>query len=520
MKKLWIFVFSLIIFSGISGGNFYYKIEAASFGEKLVAENITATSIYVLFTQSDVGIRAPYELLLVDLDKSDATNEYQVKKLTKNDIFYNLLTDRYEGRIYFSNLKPGSDYKITLLVEGSSVADELIFKTKNSDNIIPIHDEKIFLNSVTDTSVDLKISGLETVSDVIYWVGLYEDNRLIVDDGIKKIEIINGVIPSLKFNNLSPGVKYFVNLNKFTGAINAYPEVLSGFSFTTTTSISPSNYDFVCSATVDARSESVLIKVETKTNVNLWKIGVLDSTVKSYAGYANFENAIDYKGNTFSATYNFDRLKDGASYRTLIFSKEANKFAVELPNCNFTIPVIVDGVCGTAKGQIFSSTPKSNLCKSGTPSPVKRNYNQWEWSCTGESGGKNSQTCIASVGGTTTTTTTTTDPVVDASSEGGGLVPDCPVDGCGFNELMTLINNVIKFLLFTVATPLAALVFVYAGIMLLTSGGSSEKMTTAKKIIKNLIIGYVVALAAWLVINTILTSEFLGYHGPTFLQDN
>ncbi len=84
---------------------------------------------------------------------------------------------------------------------------------------------------------------------------------------------------------------------------------------------------------------------------------------------------------------------------------------------------------------------------------------------------------------------------------------------------MELINNVIKFLLFTIATPLAALIFVYAGFMLLTSGGSSEKMTTAKKILTNLIIGYVIALAAWLVINTILTSEFLGYKGPTFLKD-
>lgn len=107
---------------------------------------------------------------------------------------------------------------------------------------------------------------------------------------------------------------------------------------------------------------------------------------------------------------------------------------------------------------------------------------------------------------------------IGAYTTGGGIVPRCGqvVDGvienpCNFNYLMELINNVIDFLLFTIATPLVALVFVYAGILMITAGGDSGKVTQAKTILKNLLIGYVIALAAWLIINTIMLG--LGFTG-------
>lgn len=106
---------------------------------------------------------------------------------------------------------------------------------------------------------------------------------------------------------------------------------------------------------------------------------------------------------------------------------------------------------------------------------------------------------------------------------GAGLVPDCGIitnvdkDGkateekvisnpCDFADLMDLVNNVINFLLFVIATPLVAIILCYAGFLLLTSGGSSEKMTKVKSIFKNVIIGYIVALLAWLLIKTILVT--------------
>lgn len=77
---------------------------------------------------------------------------------------------------------------------------------------------------------------------------------------------------------------------------------------------------------------------------------------------------------------------------------------------------------------------------------------------------------------------------------------------CDFNTLMTLINNVINFLLITLATPLFALILIYVGWLYLSSGGSSENVTKAKKILKNAFIGYVIALAAWLIVKVILTT--------------
>lgn len=106
----------------------------------------------------------------------------------------------------------------------------------------------------------------------------------------------------------------------------------------------------------------------------------------------------------------------------------------------------------------------------------------------------------------------------DLSSKGGGLIPECPDTGCGFNELMQLINNVIKFLLFDIATPLAALGIVYAGWLYLSAGGSTENTTKAKKILTNIVIGYIIALSAWLIVNTLLKSLGLDSSINTFLK--
>lgn len=91
---------------------------------------------------------------------------------------------------------------------------------------------------------------------------------------------------------------------------------------------------------------------------------------------------------------------------------------------------------------------------------------------------------------------------------------------CGFNELImnsnSLANNAIDFLLFYIATPIAALIFCYAGFKLLTSGGSEEAKTGVKKMLLTMVKGYIIALIAWLVIHTLVTS--LGFVGDTFLS--
>jgi len=75
---------------------------------------------------------------------------------------------------------------------------------------------------------------------------------------------------------------------------------------------------------------------------------------------------------------------------------------------------------------------------------------------------------------------------------------------CGFNDIITLIKDVINFIFVYMALPLAAIMFAYAGFELVTSGGSTEKKSKAKKIFLNVAIGLVLVAAAFLIVHTIL----------------
>lgn len=83
---------------------------------------------------------------------------------------------------------------------------------------------------------------------------------------------------------------------------------------------------------------------------------------------------------------------------------------------------------------------------------------------------------------------------------------------CGFTQLMDMVNKVIHFVLFDMVLPIAAIMFAYAGFSMITAGEeSSSARTKAKNIFFNTIIGLAIAIAAWLIIRTILS--ILGYDG-------
>ena len=83
---------------------------------------------------------------------------------------------------------------------------------------------------------------------------------------------------------------------------------------------------------------------------------------------------------------------------------------------------------------------------------------------------------------------------------------------CDFTQLMNLVNNIIDFILYGMAIPIAAIMFAYAGFKLVTAGGEiSSARTKAKSIFLNTVIGLVLAAGAWLIIKTILTT--LGFNG-------
>ncbi len=88
-------------------------------------------------------------------------------------------------------------------------------------------------------------------------------------------------------------------------------------------------------------------------------------------------------------------------------------------------------------------------------------------------------------------------------SYAAGLVP-CGGPGeesCQMCHVAQLVNGVISWLVMILGT-IAAIIIVYAGFKLVTSGGNQHAKEEAKELINNMLIGYVIVLAGWLLIDT------------------
>lgn len=74
---------------------------------------------------------------------------------------------------------------------------------------------------------------------------------------------------------------------------------------------------------------------------------------------------------------------------------------------------------------------------------------------------------------------------------------------CGTCEFVELINNIIRFII-TFATIAATLLIMYSGFRLVISGGNVAAKKSAKDTLTNVIVGYIILLAAFLIVNTFL----------------
>jgi hypothetical protein len=108
--------------------------------------------------------------------------------------------------------------------------------------------------------------------------------------------------------------------------------------------------------------------------------------------------------------------------------------------------------------------------------------------------------------GTTPATTTT-----NTSSTNTGLV-GCDTN-CTFDNLITMINKVISFVMIDIVPPIAAVTIVIAAINLMTSSGDPGKLEQAKKTIIWIILGLVVIYGAWAIVRGFITA--LGGGGET-----
>ncbi len=104
-------------------------------------------------------------------------------------------------------------------------------------------------------------------------------------------------------------------------------------------------------------------------------------------------------------------------------------------------------------------------------------------------------------------------------AQSAGIVPcgDIGEDQCRFNDIVYLIQNIMEFVILYLIIPAAAITFMYAGFLYLTSLGDTTKVTKAKTAMLNLVYGIIIVLGAWLAVATILT--FLGVDGAYSLLD-
>jgi len=102
-------------------------------------------------------------------------------------------------------------------------------------------------------------------------------------------------------------------------------------------------------------------------------------------------------------------------------------------------------------------------------------------------------------------------PVVTLAEEAPSLIVCDGVDdpataeneACTFNNVLDLAQAIMNFIIY-ISITISAGLFIWAGILYSTAGDDMSKVQRARDIFKNVAIGFIVILAAWLIVYTIV----------------
>lgn len=75
---------------------------------------------------------------------------------------------------------------------------------------------------------------------------------------------------------------------------------------------------------------------------------------------------------------------------------------------------------------------------------------------------------------------------------------------CDLCDFMTVVSNIFKFLRNDIAFPLAVLLIVYGGVLMIFSGGSPKRSQNGRKFINSAIVGFAIVFGASLIVNTVM----------------
>lgn len=102
----------------------------------------------------------------------------------------------------------------------------------------------------------------------------------------------------------------------------------------------------------------------------------------------------------------------------------------------------------------------------------------------------------------------------DAYAQFGPLVPEaCRACPCGFGGVLAIIQNVMNFLI-AIGIIIATLIIVWGGILYVLSPANPENRSTANKMLLNAVIGLLITLSAWLIVDFVMKTLYGGQFGP------
>jgi 2',3'-cyclic-nucleotide 2'-phosphodiesterase (5'-nucleotidase family) len=108
------------------------------------------------------------------------------------------------------------------------------------------------------------------------------------------------------------------------------------------------------------------------------------AAVKDFVGFGTTANNFEGSGPTPAPSNTTSVLRAGNGATDT--DNNATDFAAGTPNPrNLGAVASNNGVCGSANGQSYTSTPSTNLCSAGTPSVVSGS-GPWTWTCAGSGG--------------------------------------------------------------------------------------------------------------------------------------
>jgi len=95
--------------------------------------------------------------------------------------------------------------------------------------------------------------------------------------------------------------------------------------------------------------------------------------------------------------------------------------------------------------------------------------------------------------------------VTSAKDERSALVRCDTAQACTFNEFTKTFSRIVDLLLAT-AVAMSTIIFVYAGLLYLTAADNAGKRSQANQMIRNAVIGFFIAAAAWLLVEVFINT--------------